>query len=208
MAKSLKRLEELFGRELVAALLNFGLKGGELLREMRRADKKRGREDLSREVEEVGHARDHVLSLTKRGGIKCEGRWRRRGKCLDFSVARKKTGVNQRIGRNRGCHRCKGTRVEQYVSWWNGAEDFEGIQKQRSTQESHAVEGKCRRCSKMKTKDCTAVRVAFASSKRETNSTRRRAWCCEGMGRGEAGQPRCWTRGKLVEREGGSLLMM
>ncbi len=72
MAKSLKRLEELFGRELVAALLNFGLKGGELLREMRRADKRRGRADLSRQVEEVGHSRDHVLSLRKSRGVKCE----------------------------------------------------------------------------------------------------------------------------------------
>ena len=71
MAKSLKRLEELFGRELVAALLNLGLKGGELLREMtlRRADKRRGRADLSRQVEEVGHSRDHVLSLRKRRGV-------------------------------------------------------------------------------------------------------------------------------------------
>ena len=61
--------------------------------------------------------------------------------------------------------------MEQYVSWRNGAEDFEGIQKQRSTQESHAVEGMRRRCAKMKTKDCTAARVALASNKKDPGDT-------------------------------------
>jgi hypothetical protein len=93
---------------------------------------------------------------------------------------------DQRIRDNSGCHCCNETRVEQCVSWRNGAEDFEGIQKQRSTQESRAVGNTCatlcRRRAKIKMKDSTSIYVALASSKREMNLLAEARWCCEGWG--------------------------
>ncbi len=95
----------------------------------------------------------------------------------------------------------------------NGAEDFEGIQKQRSTQESHAVGTTCRRRAKIKMKDSISIYVALASSKREMNLLAEARWCCERMGRGAAaaaGKPgdAATSHGQRVSNSQKMMMMM
>jgi hypothetical protein len=75
----------------------------------------------------------------KKGGSRDEGLNEKKGGNLDFVVPGEETGVDQRIGRDRGSHICKGTRVEQGVSGDTRAKNSEAVQKQRSSQECHAV---------------------------------------------------------------------